>query len=344
MTEPVIFSEDYYRRVVHAFGYDTFELHRFDFELAGLSCEELNLRYLCHHAANQFSATPLERRIVTTGFGMSGPPHMATASHIMKMVRLQKGGEQCQIVLGDLDAYNGRARSLAYTREMAERFRIFATSLGFDDSAGVLRCQEGHLDALAAMYLLGRYAEDHDFDAAEEDNHAYYVQRGIVDSSMTFRRRLSLALMAGDFVSLGQSYDAVLVMLGIDEHKYVRFAQHVVSKFDDETPLRRSFLLSALYARLNVGFGGHPKFSKSIPDSSISVDTTPDDIKRLVLNDAASDPESSPVYQLMYQMTYCSVEDLLKSYSECRKQSQAWVRQRGDFADYLIDIRSKWPR
>jgi tryptophanyl-tRNA synthetase len=344
MTQPVIFSEDYYREVVQAFGYDTFELHRFDFELAGLGCEELNLRYLCHHAADRFSATPRERRIVTTGFGMSGPPHMATASHIMKMVRLQQGGEQCQIVLGDLDAYNGRARSLAYTREMAERFRIFATRLGFDDAAGILRRQEDHVEALTAMYLLGRYAEDDDFDSAEEDNHAYYVQRGIVDGSMTFRRRLSLALMAADFVSLGQDYDAVLVMLGIDEHKYVRFAQGVVSKFDDGTPLRGSFLLSALYARLNVGFGGHPKFSKSIPDSSISVDTAPDDIRRLVLSDAAPDPESSPVYQLMYQMTYCPIEELLSNYSECQKQSPAWRRRRSDFADYLIDIHEKWPR
>src|SRR4051794_25471465 len=128
---PVAFSEDYYRKIIDEYGYNTFDLQRFAFDLAGIRAEELNMRYLCHHAADTFVLTPPQRRVVTTGFGMSGPPHMATASHIMKMVRLQQGGEKCQIVLGDLDAYNGRARPFAYTRELAERFATFAERLGF---------------------------------------------------------------------------------------------------------------------------------------------------------------------------------------------------------------------
>ena len=344
MGDKIIFSEDYYRQIVRDNGYDTFELQRFDFELAGVLRDELNMRYLCHHAAQRYVNARPDNRVITTGFGMSGPPHMATASHIMKMVRLQEGGEKCQIVLGDLDAYNGRARSLDFTREMAERFRIFAKNLGFDDTAGILRGQEGDHDTLAVMYLLGRYAEDQDFEGAEEDNHAYYASHGIVDSTMTFRRRLSLSLMAADFISLGQTYDAVLVMLGVDEHKYVRFSQRVASRFDDQTPLRNSFALSALYARLNVGFGGHPKFSKSIPESSISVESTSDDIRRLVMSDDALRPELSPVYQLMYQTTYCSMEDLVRHYVECENRSSAWTKIRSNFTDYLVSVRDMWPR
>lgn len=343
MSEPVLFSEGYYRQVVEDFGYRTFDLHRFDFDLAGMPQEELNLRYLCHHDADRFIATPVDRRVVTTGFGMSGPPHMATAAHVLKMVRLQQGGERCQIVLGDLDAYNGRNRPFGFTRELADRFRVFVDRLGFDSAAGTVRAQCGSADTLENMYLLGRYTQEADFDVAEEDNHGYYAARGIVDETMTFRRRLSLALMAADFVTLGQQHDAVLVLLGIDEHKYVRFAQDVARRFDDGSPLDGSFALAAIYARLNTGFNGHPKFSKSIPGSGIGVETPPDEIRRLVLADESREPAVSPVYQLMYQLTYLPHEELIRLYHECAAGSTGWEKAKAELVDHLVGIAELWP-
>ncbi|MFI1648627.1 hypothetical protein ACH4XT_17040 [Streptomyces avidinii] len=343
LSEPVLFSEDYYHKIIKEFGYSPFDLQRFDFSLGGLSQEELNLRYLCHHAADLYAVAPAANRIITTGFGMSGSPHMATASHIMKMVRLQGAGEKCQIVLGDLDAYNGRVRPYSYTEELADRFRIFSERLGFDGEKGILRNQRDHAEALTNMYLLGRYTQESDFLAAEEDNHGYYAARGIVDESMTFRRRLSLALMASDFVTLGQTYDAVLVLLGVDEHKYVRFAQEVTRRFDGDAPIRGDFTLSALYARLNSGFNGHPKFSKSIPGSGISVETPSEEISRMVQEDDCREPALSPVFQLMHQMTYCSYEDLLRINHDCAENNERWNSEKKKFSDFLVHVKELWP-
>ncbi|MGH3900047.1 MAG: hypothetical protein ACRDTA_17765 [Pseudonocardiaceae bacterium] len=256
MTNAVLFSESYYRQVLAEFDYTPFDLRRFDFSVAGLDPDTLNARYLCHHHGEQYlSAAPL-RRIVTTGFGMSGVPHLATVSHVLKMIELQRGGERCQIVLGDLDAYNGKAKPYADVRELADRFREYSLRLGFDPHAGIVRSQESHLPALETMYLLGRYVEQADFDAAEEDNHGYYADRGLVDTTMTFRRALSLSLMAADFLALGQDHDAVLVMLGVDEHRYVRFAQQTRARLDQHVPLRADFALTAAYTRMVRGFGG----------------------------------------------------------------------------------------
>ena len=227
MTTTVMFSESYYRQVLAEFGYTPFDLRRFDFKLAGLDVGTLNARYLCHHAAELYLRTTPSRRIITTGFGMSGVPHLATVSHILKIAELQRGGERCQIVLGDLDAYNGKTKPYAYVQELADRFQEYVVRLGFDPAAGTVRRQEGYVPALEALYLLGRHVDRSDFDAAEEDNHAYDAERGLVDSTMTFRRALSLALMTADFVALGQNHDAVLVVLGVDEHRYVRFAQQI---------------------------------------------------------------------------------------------------------------------
>jgi len=340
---PVLFSEEYYQQVLADFGYANFELQQFDFALAGLDSATLNSRYLCHHRAEQYGRTAPAHRIVTTGFGMSGPPHMATVSHILKMIELQQGGERCQIVLGDLDAYNGKSRPYSEVRELAERFAVFTRSLGFNDRQGILRSQVAHSSALEAMYLLSRYVDQGDFDVAEEDNHGYYAARGLVDDRMTFRRALSLALMAGDFTALGQLHDAVLVLLGLDEHRYVRFAQRAVERFDEATPLRSGFALTAAYTRMVRGFGGHPKFSKSLPGSAIDVNTTGSDIHHLLADEPTS-PEESATYQLMCQMPIYDAPALLELDAHCLRQTPTWRQEVGRFTDYLVHLSSLWPQ
>lgn len=343
MTEAVLFSECYYRQVLAEFGYTPFDLRQFDFSVAGLGADTLNARYLCHHHADLYLETAPERRIVTTGFGMSGVPHLATVSHILKMIELQRSGERCQIVLGDLDAYNGKARPYVEVRELAERFREYSLLLGFDPHTGTVRSQDGYLPALEAMYLLGRYVEQVDFDAAEEDNHGYYAVRGLVDATMTFRRALSLSLMAADFLTLGQDHDGVLVVLGVDEHRYVRFAQQARTRLDEHVPLRSGFTLTAAYTRMVRGFGGHPKFSKSISGSAVDMTTPPDEVCRLLAAEPPI-PEESATYQLMCQLPRYDADTLRDLYAHCREAGPAWRGAVREFTDYVLDLISLWPR
>lgn len=342
MTESVLFSETYYRQVIAEFGYSPFDLRQFDFSIGGLEAHTLNARYLCHHRANRYLEASQDRRVTTTGFGMSGVPHLATVSHILKMAELQRSGERCQVVLGDLDAYNGKTRPYYEVIDLADRFREYARRLGFDAEAGAVRRQQGYLPALEAMYLLGRYVDQADFDLAEEDNHGYYAARGIVDRSMTFRRSLSLALMAADFVVLGQEFDAVLVMLGIDEHRYVRFAQEAQSRIDGDTPLRANFALSAVYTRMIRGFGGHPKFSKSIVGSAIDTTTPPDEV-RYLLESEPPIPDQSATYQLMCQLPRYDVDALRDLHVQCEEAASAWRRAVRDLAEYVVSLISLWP-
>lgn len=343
MSEPVLFSESYYQQVLAEFGYSQFELQQFDFALAGLDAATLNARYLCHHHGEQYVRSAPDRRIVTTGFGMSGAPHLGTISQLLKAIELQRGGERCQVVLGDLDAYNGKSKPYNMVHDLTERYREFTLRLGFDAEAGVVRSQRGYLPALEVMYLLGRYVDQPDFDAAEEDNHRYYAERGLVDASMTFRRALSLSLMGADFLVLGQEHDAVLVMLGVDEHRYVRFAQQVRARFDEHVPLRSDFALTAAYTRLNRGLGGHPKFSKSVPGSAIDVTTPPQEVRRLLAEEPPI-PEESTTYDLMCQMPPYDADTLLDLHAHCREAGPTWRREVAEFAEHVIDLIDRWPR
>ncbi|MEK7219470.1 MAG: hypothetical protein AAB687_02220 [Patescibacteria group bacterium] len=74
--------------------------------------------------ANASSAD--ERVIATTGFGLSGTPHMGTLSQILRALRLQQAGIPVQVVLGDLDAYNGKNTPLDRAHELASvNFKTF---------------------------------------------------------------------------------------------------------------------------------------------------------------------------------------------------------------------------
>lgn len=245
-------------------------------------------------------------------------------------------------LLGDLDAHNGKAKSLSETRELADRFAAFCRRLGYDDSTGVLRSQFEDVHIARNLYLLSHFADDADFDGAEEDNHAYYVSLGIVAAAMTFPRKMSLALMAADFITLGQDFDAVLVLLGIDEHKYVRFAAEIARRLDSNTTLRGDFTLGSIYSRLASGFGGHPKMSKSIPDSSISVTSTPDQIVDRITGDTAVLAAQSPSFQLINQLFLREYGDCMDLVGECSANSPAWRSAKAELADYLISITELW--
>src|ERR1022692_3655866 len=83
VSEPVLFSEHYYRRVLAEFGYAPFAFRQFDFGVAGMDAKTLNARYLCHHNGDRYL------RAARTG--ASGPPVSACPGFRAGIVRSQEG-------------------------------------------------------------------------------------------------------------------------------------------------------------------------------------------------------------------------------------------------------------
>ena len=191
--------------------------------------------------------------------------------------------------------------------------------------------------------FLGHYVSHNDFDKSEEDNHQYYADSGVVERNMTFRRSLSLALMASDFIVLGQKYELVITMLGLDEHKYVRFTQDALSRFDDDLPYRRDFCIGSIYTKMVPGLSGHPKFSKSVPGSSIGVLNKSSEVEKLLL-EQVNCPSSSATYHLMCQVPFYSLDELIELGYLCRESGPAWTSKVRRFSEYLTELTKLWPR
>ena len=346
----VTFDQSYYERLMKEFGYSPMEFESISYSLGCLTKEDLQKQWLCHMDGKNFAnALSLGKRVIaTTGFGLSGTPHMGTLSQILRSLRLQQAGIPVQIVLGDLDAHNGKNIPLEHAQKLAESYRKFIVNLGFNDSSpSRLRSQFDSLTTLRLAYLIGHHMSDEMFDHAEEDLHGFYVQEGKVDISMTYRRKLSLNLMIADFLELISDgcFESVMVILGIDEHKYVRFGRSTLDRVLIENPnlfLGKSY--SAMYSGIIRGFNGYPKMSKSFPESGITVDMSKEEIANLIENGekVTEFPETNVVYQMIAAVSLYGNDQIKEAYNECQKQSVTWKKIKHEYTIHLSQLCQRW--
>jgi len=343
----IVFDDSYYKKIIREFGYDPLRFGEINFNLGRLSKEQLKTRWICHTGADKFAQKLGEKKaIVSTGIGLSAPPHVGTLTQILNAIFLQKAGIRVQMVLGDLDAYNGKDIPLQETRNLAKKYKQFMLKLGFKTTNGsVIRDQYGDLKVLRTMYLSGRYVQNEQFDMSEEDLHDFYVKHGKVNKHMTFGRKLSLTLMTADFIDLflSDKYEYVLVMLGIDEHKYVLFAEQVLQEMIRDNLIRKGHL-SAIYSHMNKGFNNHPKLSKSFPESSIHAGMTPDEIFHRIMYEEGEFEKAndSPVYQMMTSVGDFTLSELEKRHRACTEKEKNWKRYKEKYAQMIIEIFQKW--
>ena len=222
--EDVVFNDDYYKELIKKHNYDPIDFKKINFSLNSLDIDALEKRFVCHHHGDIFAKNLNDgkKTIVTTGFGMSGNPHMGSISEMLKIIELQKAGLKTQIVLGDLDSYNARNQPLDIVRKRVTIFKRFLENLGYKPREGIIRDQYSYSEIIRTAFLVAHYLDDKDFDDAEEDISYIYKKNGVY-KGIVFPMKLSLLLMIADFIHLGlvEGYENILVTLGVEEHKYV---------------------------------------------------------------------------------------------------------------------------
>lgn len=336
-----LFSDEHYGRLIADHGYAFVDgVRPLDFPFPHLSTTLLRTRWLCHFRADTFAQLAVEGRrcIVTSGVGLSGPPHAGTVCQILRMSALRRAGLPVQFVLGDLDAYNARARSLEEVHGLADQYRMFLQRLGFEGENVTVRTQEQHLQVLRTAYLIARHVSDEAMAATEEDLAALYKAKGVYQG-VTFPVKQAILLMAADFVSLCSDYDGVLVMLGVDEHRYVRLAA------DIEWDYLATSRIAGLYTRMIPGLRGYPKMSKSIPGSAIHVCTPRTEIVDAMVDDRESNdaPQRSASFQILCCLPDASDEEIAEALWAIRNDSSRWMRLRREVGVRFADICGLWP-
>lgn len=335
------FDEDYYQTVIKEHSYNPLAFRPINFGLGALDKDLVRWKWLCHFGGDIFARGFLagEKCVVTTGFGLSGTPHLGTVSQMLGAIALQEAGVKVQIVLGDLDAYNARLQDLHVVTERAAKYREFICRLGFDAEKGILRNQIDYPQALLTSFLIARYLVDEDFAQTEEDISTLYIKAGIYPG-IEFPVKQAILLMVADFIELHKEYTHILVMLGIDEHRYVRLAREAARR------MSLGCSIASLFSRMTRGLSGYPKMSKSLPGSAIVADMCADVIYRLILQeeDSSESPLGSAVFQMMCGTGQYTLAQLEYLYELCQHRGEDWAKAKANYAETVIELLSKWPK
>lgn len=333
----ILFDEFYYKKTILKYGYNPIDFSPLDFEFHSVPSRVMSNKWLCHSGIDHIST--VDETLVTTGVGMSGVPHMGTLSQILRIIFLQKSGLKVQMVLGDLDAYNARNKSLEDVSALSKKYYDFIVKLGFDVKKGILRTQYERLDILQTSYLISKYVSDQDFLDTEEDLSELYIEKKIY-AGITFPVKQAILLMVSDFIHLGleDGYKNVVVMLGLEEHQYVLLTRKVIDA------MKLPISLYGLYSKVIKGLNGYPKMSKSMRESTISVDMPAETIRNLILEqpDDFYNPSDSVVFQLMSSVSFYDSEELTKLYQHCQEKGEEWTRAKKAYAEMLAEICQLW--
>ncbi|MFB6139200.1 MAG: hypothetical protein ABEJ26_02050 [Halosimplex sp.] len=303
------------------------------------------------------------RTLVTTGVGMTGPPHLGTVGQIRTAVAFQRAGLDVQFVIADLEPYHNGA-PLERVRALAERYRAFVRDLGFDPDRGRLRTQEEARDVMHTAQLLAPYydpdswadggastgdpptewerAVSDAYERADERRAADPVDEGrdpgFPGPTSEAADAHSAVLHGVDFLHplYAGEYEQIVLSFGIDEHHLTRMAR----RFRDAASVEGR--IAGVYTRMIPGFDGAPKMSKSIPGSRVSLAMDEATIRERIANDDGGDRDSSPVFQAMSLASDYDADRLERVVAACEAGGTEWVRAREAYAARVVELAERW--
>ncbi|MBW9324563.1 hypothetical protein FG877_13605 [Enterococcus casseliflavus] len=289
---------------------------------------------------NDFIDKLLTRKtIITTGIGMSGIPHLGTVSQILNIIKLQNIGFKTQLVLGDLDAYNSRNKTYKEVEILTQKYLKLSAFLGYDFSNGIIRSQSDNLNVFRTVYKISKYVSDQDFFFHKEELTEVYKTAGVYNE-IDFGIKQSITLMLGDFFSLffDDNYSDVVVMLGIEESKYVDFAKKIQSRMNTEYE-KSDNNFHALYSGLIKGFNDFPKMSKSLNGSSIDLMSPVDDIYSKFFESTDS---NHTIFSIIEQLMDYTPIELNRIKSCLSEKNEEWEEYKLECYNFILGLVNFW--
>jgi len=297
--------------------------------------------------------SPDDATLVTTGVGMTGPPHLGTVGQVLTAIELQRAGFDVQFVIADLEPYHGGA-DLAHVRKLAERYRAFVLDLGFDPEQGRLRTQEEARDVMHTAQILAPYYRPGSWEGAPEFEPTAW-ERAVADAYADAERpgwraanpssetaeTHSAMLHAADFLHplRADGYDRLVLSFGIDE----RHLAHLAREFLATAPVEGR--VAGLYTRMLPGLDGEPKMAKSIPGAGVSLADDPEGIRERITVAGASDTDGSAadaVFRAMCLTSRYDADRLDEIEAARASGTEAWTAAVAEYAEFVADLAERW--
>lgn len=302
--------------------------------------EFLKNKFSCHYQLEKFNEVNKSKQHLVTGFGPTNAPTGGTLSVILRALFFEKEtGFDSTIIISNLGAFNSRNINIEKIDYLTQRFIKFIRSLGYK---GELRTHND-FDLLVAASLTSKVLTVRDFLKNEEATVNLYKKLGILgkDFPVFIDANYTVTDILLPIILLKK--ERVLVFVGVEEYYFPKLANIVLQRFDKYYPgqfIPKNAKVSAIFGHLILGLNGFPKMSKSIPESSINLDDSCQDLKRKILR--CSPEDEKVILQMMTLVSDWDINKINSAFDAFREKGKKWIEYKEEYLDYFIEIKKKW--
>ena len=310
--------------------------------------DELNSKYLCYDNLDTFNKVSPAEMAIVTGFGPTNSPTAGTLSSIFRALELQKQtGFYTHIIISELGALNSRQKPLNELIRNAHQFISFIKRLGFDEKNGEIRTHNFH-DHARVFSLVSSVLSTEDLLENREVTNDMYKRLQLLGND--FSKMVSRAYTMTDMILpiVRDKKRGVIVPVGLEEHHHPYLAKIVLNRMKQKTGGVDSLVpkdaeIGALYGRLIGGLFPYVKMSKSIPDSSINVGDSEEDLHRKIIN-CGEKNEEVILQMMMYASNWTpdKLSDAKKAFEYQNANYENWKNIKFDYLKFFIEVKTIW--
>jgi|GEM_PF-1450224 len=310
--------------------------------------DELNSKYLCYDNLEIFNKIPTSKLAIVTGFGPTNSPTAGTLSSIFKAIELQKQtGIYTHIIISELSALNSRQKPLNELIKNSHQFISFINKLGFDKKNGEIRTHNHH-DHARVFSLVSSVLSTKDLLENCEVTNNMYKRLELLGND--FSKMVSRTYTMTDIILpiIRDKKRGVIVPVGLEEHHHPHLARIALNRMKLKKGGLNSLIcqnaeIGALYGKLISGLFPYVKMSKSIPDSSINVGDSQDDLYRKIIDCGKRNEEV--ILQMMMIASNWDPEKIMEAknaYKNSTTNYRKWKNTKQNYLKFFIEIKNIW--
>lgn len=309
---------------------------------------ELRSKYLCYDNLEILNKIPANELAIVTGFGPTNSPTAGTLSSIFKVLELQKStGIYTHIIISELSALNSRQKPLNELLRNTHQFISFIKKLGFDEKKGEIRTHNHH-DHARVFSLVSSVLSTEDLIENPEITNDMYKRLKLLGND--FSKMVSRTYTITDIILpiVRDNKRGVIVPVGLEEHHHPHLARIALDRMKLKNGgvdklARKNAEIGVLYGKLIPGLFPYVKMSKSIPDSSINVGDSTEDLHRKIINCGKRNEEV--ILQMMMLASNWGPDKLTNAKSAFENLStdhESWKKIKHEYLNFFIEIKNLW--
>ncbi len=302
----------------------------------------LKSKFSCHYNLDKFNDVAKSKQHLVTGFGPTNAPTGGTLSMILRAIFFEREtGIDSTIIISNLGAFNSRNIALDKIGYLTKRFIKFIRYLGFK---GELRTHN-NFNLLVASSLTSKVLTIKDFLENEEATTNLYKSLGI--QGKDFPTFVDANFTVADIIlpCILEKRERILVFVGIEEYYFPKLANLAIQRFNRDFPKQfvpENALVTAAFGHLIEGLNGFPKMSKSIPESSINLDDSTEELKRKILE---CDPEDEKIIlQMINLVSDWDLKKINRANIAFENKTNDWLKFKKDYLEYFIGLKAAWEK